>query len=47
MRGQGDASQNIVMQHGDVVFVPEGRIRWQDILSYLSGAALVRAVFGF
>jgi polysaccharide export outer membrane protein len=47
MRGQGDASQNIVMQHGDVVFVPEGRIRWQDLLSYLSGAALVRAVFGF
>jgi polysaccharide biosynthesis/export protein len=43
----GDQGQNVALQHTDVVYVPETRVRWQDILSYISGFQLVRAVFGF
>ena len=44
---QGDQSQNILMQHGDVVYIPNNKVRWQDLLSYLGGVSLVRSIFGF
>ena len=44
----GDESQNILLQHADIVYVPQSnRVTWQDILSYLSGFGLIRALFGF
>jgi polysaccharide biosynthesis/export protein len=43
---RGDSAQNIVLQNTDVVFVPDGRVLWTDILSYLSGFGLIRALFG-
>jgi protein involved in polysaccharide export with SLBB domain len=46
MRG-AEQKQNILLQHTDVIFVPETKVRWQDILSWISGAQLVRSLFGF
>lgn len=44
----GDQTQNVLLQHADVVYVPlNNRITWQEILSYLSGFSLIRALFGF
>lgn len=44
----GDESQNILLQHADIVYVPQSnRVTWQDVLSYLSGFSLIRALFGF
>lgn len=45
---RGDMSQNVVLQHQDIVYIPQGAlVRWGDILAWLSGYSLVRAVFGF
>ncbi|MGQ0572178.1 MAG: SLBB domain-containing protein [Armatimonadota bacterium] len=44
---QGDQTQNVLVQHADVLFIPEARFRWQDILSYLSGVTIIRTLFGF
>jgi polysaccharide export outer membrane protein len=45
---RGDMSQNVVLQHQDIVYVPPGPlVRWTDVLAWLSGLALVRTVFGF
>lgn len=45
---KGDESQNIVLQHADIVYVPQdGRITWQEILSYLGGLTTVLGLFGF
>ncbi len=41
-----DASQNIVLQHGDVVFVPERGFDLRTILQYLNAFNLVRIIFG-
>ncbi len=43
---KGDGSQNMVLQNADVVYVPEGRVRWTDVLSWLGGLNLLRALFG-
>ncbi len=43
----GDASQNLILQNADVVYVPEGAIvRWTDIISVISGFGLLRTLFG-
>jgi polysaccharide export outer membrane protein len=39
-------AQNIQLQHADIVYVPEGRIVWRDILGYLSGLNIVRVLLG-
>lgn len=45
---KGDGSQNLLLQNGDIVFVPASAlVRWTDILAWLSGLSLIRAVFGF
>lgn len=45
---RGDMSQNVLLQHQDIVYVPQGAlVRWGDILAWLSGYSLVRTVFGF
>ncbi len=45
---KADQSQNIVLQHADIVYVPErGGLTWQEILQYLSGAGLILGLFGF
>lgn len=45
---RGDMTQNVALQHQDIVYVPQGAlVRWGDILAWLSGYSLVRAVFGF
>jgi polysaccharide export outer membrane protein len=45
---RGDMTQNIVLQHQDIIYVPQGPlVRWTDILAWLSGYSLVRTVFGF
>jgi protein involved in polysaccharide export with SLBB domain len=43
----GDQSQNILLQHADVIYVPERGFRLTDVLTWLSGLQLVRSVFGF
>jgi len=43
-----DESQNVLLQHADIVYVPvSNKVTWQDILSYISGFSLIRALFGF
>jgi polysaccharide export outer membrane protein len=43
-----DEKQNVLLQHADIVYVPaSNRVTWQDILSYMSGFSLIRALFGF
>ncbi|MGH2376744.1 MAG: polysaccharide biosynthesis/export family protein [bacterium] len=43
----GDLSQNVALQNADVVYVPAGPlVRWTDILSWLGGLGLIRALFG-
>jgi len=45
---RGDMTQNVALQHQDIVYVPQGAlVRWGDILAWLSGYSLVRTVFGF
>jgi len=45
---KGDAAQNILLQHADIVFVPQSnRLTWQDILSYLGGLSIITGLFGF
>jgi protein involved in polysaccharide export with SLBB domain len=45
---KGDAAQNILLQHADIVFVPQSnRLTWQDILSYLGGIGIITSLFGF
>ncbi|MGH2452766.1 MAG: polysaccharide biosynthesis/export family protein [bacterium] len=45
---KGDESQNVLLQHADIVYVPhDGRITWQEILSYLGGLTTVFSLFGF
>lgn len=47
MDGKGDLSQNVPLQHTDIVYVPrDNRFRWTDILSWISGLSLVRNFFG-
>jgi len=44
---QGDATQNPLLQHGDIVYIPpDTRVNWLDVLSWLSGLRLIQAVFG-
>lgn len=45
LKGQ-DTAQNIVLQHGDVVFVPERGFTVTDLIRYLSVANLARVMFG-
>ena len=43
-----DQTQNPVLQHADIIYVPpDNRVRWTDILSWISGFSLIRSVFGF
>ena len=45
---KGDQTQNVLLQHTDIVYVPESnRITWQDILSYLGGLGSIFGLFGF
>lgn len=45
---KADQSQNILLQHADIIYVPQGGgVTWQDILSYLSGLGLIFSLFGF
>ena len=47
MEGQGDVSQNMLLQNSDIVYVPrDNRVQWRDILSWISGLSLIRAFFG-
>ncbi len=42
---RGNAQQNVALQNGDILFVPpDNRVRWTDILSYLSGLSVVRGL---
>lgn len=41
-----DVSQNVPLQHGDVVYVPEKGFDLRSILQYLNGFNLVRIIFG-
>lgn len=43
----GDASQNIVLQNADVVYVPGGRVFWTDVLSWLGSLNIIRLITGF
>jgi protein involved in polysaccharide export with SLBB domain len=43
---KGDASQNIVVQHGDVVYVPQaGIVIWREVLSWITGIGVVRGLW--
>jgi polysaccharide export outer membrane protein len=43
---KGDMAQNIELQDGDVVYVPQaGIVVWREILSWLSGLSLIRALW--
>jgi polysaccharide export outer membrane protein len=45
---RGDMSQNVALQHSDIVYVPPGPlVRWGEVLAWLSGLGFVRSVFGF
>jgi polysaccharide export outer membrane protein len=45
---RGDMSQNVVLQHQDIIYVPQGPlVRWTDVIAWLSGYSIVRSVFGF
>jgi polysaccharide biosynthesis/export protein len=39
-------AQNVQLQHADIVYVPEGRIVWRDVLGWLSGLNVVRVLLG-
>jgi polysaccharide export outer membrane protein len=39
-------AQNMQLQDADIVYVPEGRIVWRDILGWLSGLNIVRVLLG-
>lgn len=43
---RGNGSQNVQLQDADIVYVPEGRVVWRDVLSWLSGLNLVRILLG-
>jgi polysaccharide export outer membrane protein len=44
---RGDNTQNILVQDGDIVYVPEGPgVSWTNILFYLSGVGLLRGLLG-
>jgi len=48
LSGTGNQTANIVLQHADIVYVPQdNRVTWQDILSWISGFGLIRSLFGF
>jgi polysaccharide export outer membrane protein len=43
---KGDVAQNIELQDGDVVYVPQsGLVVWREVLSWLSGLSLIRALW--
>jgi polysaccharide export outer membrane protein len=43
---RGDASQNIVLQHADVVYVPRsGIVLWREIISWITGYSVVRTMW--
>lgn len=45
---RGDMSQNVLLQNADIVYVPAGAlVRWQDVLTWLSGLSLIRTFVGF
>lgn len=40
---RGDATQNPVVQDGDIVYVPQGPlVRWQEVLAWLTSLSLIR-----
>jgi polysaccharide export outer membrane protein len=42
---RGNAQQNVALQNGDILYVPpDNRVRWTDVLSYLSGLSVVRGL---
>lgn len=42
---RGNAQPNIMLQNGDILYVPpDNRVRWTDILSYLSGLSIIRGL---
>lgn len=45
LKGQ-DMSQNITLQHGDVVFVPDNRLTLTQVFQYLNLANYARIIFG-
>lgn len=45
LKGQ-DLNQNIILQHADVVFVPERGLTMTQVLQYLSVTNIVRVLFG-
>ncbi|MDR7418480.1 MAG: polysaccharide biosynthesis/export family protein [Armatimonadota bacterium] len=43
---RGDASQNIVLQHADVVYVPRsGIVLWREIISWITGYSVIRTMW--
>ncbi len=45
LKGQ-DMSQNIMLQHGDVIFVPDNRLTLTQVFQYLNLANYARIIFG-
>lgn len=44
---KGDFAQNVPVIDGDIIYVPpDNRVRWSDVLGYLGGLSLIRALFG-
>jgi protein involved in polysaccharide export with SLBB domain len=43
---RGDGATNMQLRDSDIVYVPEGRVVWRDVLSWLSGLNLVRVLLG-
>ncbi|MDR7531953.1 MAG: SLBB domain-containing protein [Armatimonadota bacterium] len=41
-----EMAQNVPLQHGDVVYVPESGIDLRQVLQYLNAASLLRIIFG-
>ncbi len=41
-----DTAQNPGVQNGDVVYVPRVAFKWEDILSWLTGARVIQLLFG-
>lgn len=42
---KGDLAQNMSLRQGDVVFIPQGPlVRWQEVLSWISGLTILRSV---
>lgn len=43
---RGDTAQNVVLQHGDVVYVPRsGIVIWREIISWITGYSVIRTLW--